>query len=150
MYSTGGSSANKYSASSISLEVSAAQSISKSGTFTPFRAFKLPPRITFTFSSVSESFSVTTTSIKPSSMSNVMPGVHPRTSAFCSVVGFMVMRPGLILSLSSLQMPNSRMSPATRGTGSPASSATRNLGPCKSPRTSTFLPISDANFRING
>mmetsp|Transcript_59740 Transcript_59740/g.139800 ORF Transcript_59740/g.139800 Transcript_59740/m.139800 type:complete len:270 (-) Transcript_59740:68-877(-) len=129
MYSTGGSSCNRYSASSMSFSVRAAQSISQSGTFTPLRALSLPPRMIFTFSSVSETFSTTLTFMMPSSISKSMPTLHAFTSASCSVVGFMVMRPGLIKSESSLQMPNSSTSPSFRGTGSPASSPTRNFGP---------------------
>mmetsp|Transcript_109169 Transcript_109169/g.352445 ORF Transcript_109169/g.352445 Transcript_109169/m.352445 type:complete len:286 (-) Transcript_109169:105-962(-) len=129
MYSQGGSSCSRYSASSTSFSVSAAQSISQSGTFTPFRALSLPPRTTWTFSSASEVFCVTLTSMMPSSISRVTPGWQALMRAFCSIVGFIVMRPGLIWSLSSLQRPNSKISPSTSGTGSPASSATRNLGP---------------------
>mmetsp|Transcript_109907 Transcript_109907/g.310668 ORF Transcript_109907/g.310668 Transcript_109907/m.310668 type:complete len:359 (+) Transcript_109907:883-1959(+) len=150
MYSQGGSSLSRYSASSMSFSVRAAQSISQSGTFTPLRAFSLPPRVTWTLSSVSEIFSVTLTSMRPSSISSAVPAWHALMRAFCSIVGFMVMRPGLMLSLSSLQSPNSKISPSTSGTGSPASSATRNLGPCRSPRTSTFLPSSLAYLRIKG
>mmetsp|Transcript_59733 Transcript_59733/g.139766 ORF Transcript_59733/g.139766 Transcript_59733/m.139766 type:complete len:347 (-) Transcript_59733:627-1667(-) len=129
MYSIGGSSCKRYSASSMSFAVNAAQSISRSGTLTPLRAFNFPPRVTSTFNSVDEIFSVTFTSIKPSSMSRIVPTLHASTKAFCSLVGFMVIRPGLIVSLSSLQMPNSKMSPFLRSTGSAASSPTRNLGP---------------------
>mmetsp|Transcript_65604 Transcript_65604/g.147992 ORF Transcript_65604/g.147992 Transcript_65604/m.147992 type:complete len:200 (-) Transcript_65604:1757-2356(-) len=151
MYSQGGSSCSRYSASSMSFSVRAAQSISQSGTFTPLRAFSFPPRVIFTFSSVSEHFSITLTSIKPSSISRLTPGLQALINAFCSIVGFMVMRPGLMWSLSSLQRPNSKMSPSLRGTAlSSASSATRNLGPCRSPRHSTFLPSSFAVFRIRG
>jgi len=74
MYSTGGSRDKRYSASSMSLVVKAAQSISASGTFTPLRAFSLPPRMICTLSSVSDTFSVTFTSIKPSSMRSTDPG----------------------------------------------------------------------------
>ena len=75
-------------------------------------------------------------------------------------------------SARSLQMPNSTISPSTRGTGSPASSPTRNLGPwhrghrdspkstgpgslglarqhswaCRSPSTSTRRPSILAYF----
>mmetsp|Transcript_92599 Transcript_92599/g.289866 ORF Transcript_92599/g.289866 Transcript_92599/m.289866 type:complete len:321 (-) Transcript_92599:880-1842(-) len=150
MYSQGGSSCSRNSASSMSFSVSAAQSISTSGTFTPLRALSLPPRTTFTLSSVSESFSTTLTFIRPSSMRRSMPGLAALTSARCSTVDFIVIRPGLMLSLSSLQIPNSRMSPSTSGTGSLASSPTRNLGPCRSPRHSTFLPSSSAHLRISG
>mmetsp|Transcript_136550 Transcript_136550/g.424248 ORF Transcript_136550/g.424248 Transcript_136550/m.424248 type:complete len:308 (+) Transcript_136550:1205-2128(+) len=150
MYSHGGSSCNRNLASSMSFSVRAAQSISTSGTFTPLRAFSLPPRMTLTLSSVSESFSTTWTFIKPSSMSRSMPGLAALTKASCSIVDFMVMRPGLMVSLSSLQIPNSMTSPSTSGTGSPASSPTRNFGPCRSPRTSTFLPISAAVLRMSG
>mmetsp|Transcript_47425 Transcript_47425/g.146659 ORF Transcript_47425/g.146659 Transcript_47425/m.146659 type:complete len:321 (-) Transcript_47425:99-1061(-) len=150
MYSQGGSSCNRNSASSMSFSVSAAQSISTSGTFTPLRAFSLPPRMTLTLSSVSESFSTTFTFIRPSSIRRSMPGLAAFTRARCSTVDFIVMRPGLMASLSSRQMPNSRRSPSTRGTGSPASSATRNLGPWRSPRHSTFLPSSSAHLRISG
>mmetsp|Transcript_26676 Transcript_26676/g.70775 ORF Transcript_26676/g.70775 Transcript_26676/m.70775 type:complete len:220 (-) Transcript_26676:295-954(-) len=62
----------------------------------------------------------------------------------------MVMRPGRRLSLSSLLMPNSKISPLVKGTGSPANSPTRNFGPCKSPRTSTLRPNSLAYLRIKG
>mmetsp|Transcript_80164 Transcript_80164/g.245040 ORF Transcript_80164/g.245040 Transcript_80164/m.245040 type:complete len:260 (-) Transcript_80164:148-927(-) len=150
MYSTGGSNCKRNSASSMSFAVKAAQSISTSGTFTPFRAFNFPPRTTLTLSSVSETFSTTLTFMSPSSISRSMPGWAARTRAFCSTVAFMVMRPGLMWSLSSLQMPNSRTSPSTSGTGSPASSATRNFGPCRSPRHSICLPISLAYLRIRG
>mmetsp|Transcript_63804 Transcript_63804/g.180055 ORF Transcript_63804/g.180055 Transcript_63804/m.180055 type:complete len:359 (+) Transcript_63804:636-1712(+) len=150
MYSTGGSSCKRYSASSMSFSVRAAHATSMSGTLTPFLAFSLPPRVTRTLSSVSESFSTTLTSINPSSMSNAVPTWQPFTRAFCSMVGFMAMRPGRIMSLSSVQIPNSRMSPLIKGTGSPASSPTRNLGPCRSPRTCTSLPISAAYLRIRG
>mmetsp|Transcript_108185 Transcript_108185/g.301635 ORF Transcript_108185/g.301635 Transcript_108185/m.301635 type:complete len:249 (-) Transcript_108185:18-764(-) len=150
MYSQGGSSCSRYSASSMSFEVSAAQSISMSGTFTPFLAFSVPPRTTWTFSSLSESFSVTFTSMRPSSIRRVVPTVQPFTSAFCSVVENIVIRPGLILSSSSLAMPNSKISPLTRGTGASASSPTRNFGPCRSPSTSTSLPSSLAYLRIRG
>jgi len=150
MYSMGGSKPSRYSASSMSLEVSAAQSISASGTLTPLRALSFPPRTTFTFNSVSESFSVTLTIMRPSSMSKSKPTAAARMSAFCSTVGFIVILPGRMLSLSSTEMPNSRMSPSLSSTGSPASSPTRNLGPCRSPRTSTFLPSSAANFLMRG
>jgi len=150
MYSHGGSKLSKYSASSMSFSVRAAQSISTSGTLTPFLALSLPPRTTWTLSSVSLHFSRTFTSMMPSSISNVTPGLHAFTRAFCSIVGFMVMRPGLMLSLSSLQIPNSKTSPLFRGTGSPCNSATRNLGPCKSPNTSTFLPMAAAVLRMSG
>mmetsp|Transcript_108184 Transcript_108184/g.301631 ORF Transcript_108184/g.301631 Transcript_108184/m.301631 type:complete len:249 (-) Transcript_108184:18-764(-) len=150
MYSQGGSSCSKYSASSTSFSVRAAQSISQSGTFTPFRAFKFPPRTIWTFSSSSEIFSVTLTSMIPSSISRTVPAWQALISAFCSIVGCMVMRPGLIMSLPSLQRPNSKISPSTSGTGSPASSATRNFGPWRSPRTSTFLPSSVAVLRMSG
>mmetsp|Transcript_99694 Transcript_99694/g.302694 ORF Transcript_99694/g.302694 Transcript_99694/m.302694 type:complete len:307 (+) Transcript_99694:940-1860(+) len=150
MYSHGGSSCSRYSASSMSFSVSAAQSISTSGTFTPLRAFSFPPRTTLTFSSVSDTFSTTLTFMRPSSISRSMPGLAAKTSALCSTVDFMVMRPGLMWSLSSLQMPNSRISPSMSGTGSPASSATRNLGPWRSPKTSTFLPSSLAYLRMRG
>lgn len=43
-------------AARLSFEVRAAQSISRSGTLTPLRAFNLPPRMTSTFSSVLEIF----------------------------------------------------------------------------------------------
>jgi len=150
MYSQGGSKLSKYSASSMSFSVSAAQSISTSGTFTPFLALSFPPRTTCTFSSVSLHFSSTLTSMIPSSISRVTPGLQALTNAFCSIVGFMVIRPGRMLSLSSLQIPNSKTSPLTKGTASPSSSATRNLGPCKSPSTSTFLPIAAAVLRMSG
>mmetsp|Transcript_15487 Transcript_15487/g.36286 ORF Transcript_15487/g.36286 Transcript_15487/m.36286 type:complete len:291 (+) Transcript_15487:1239-2111(+) len=150
MYSIGGSKVSRYSASSISLVVKAAQSISAPGTFTPLRAFRVPPRTTFTFNSVSEIFSVTTTFIKPSSMRRSKPTLAAFIKAFCSMVGFIVILPGRMLSLSSLQMPNSKISPSTNGTGSAASSATRNLGPCKSPSTSTFRPSSFAYWRMSG
>mmetsp|Transcript_20638 Transcript_20638/g.47330 ORF Transcript_20638/g.47330 Transcript_20638/m.47330 type:complete len:249 (+) Transcript_20638:1431-2177(+) len=150
MYSIGGSKVSKYSASSMSLVVRAAQSISAPGTLTPLRAFNVPPRTTLTFSSVSESFSVTTTFIKPSSMSKSKPTSAALSKAFCSVVDFIVILPGRMLSLSSLQIPNSRMSPSISGTGSPASSCTRNFGPCKSPRTSTLRPSSLPNLRRSG
>jgi len=150
MYSIGGSNCKRYSASSMSFTVSAGQSISTSGTLTPFRAFNFPPRMISILSSVSEIFSTTFVSMMPSSINNTVPTVAAFTNAFCSRVGFMVIRPGLMLSLSSLQMPNSTMSPFFNGTGSPANSPTRNLGPCKSPRHVTFLPISLAHFRING
>mmetsp|Transcript_57394 Transcript_57394/g.136624 ORF Transcript_57394/g.136624 Transcript_57394/m.136624 type:complete len:232 (+) Transcript_57394:1348-2043(+) len=150
MYSTGGSSWSRYSASSMSFSVSAAQSISQSGTLTPFRAFSLPPRMIFTLSSVSESFSTTVTFMMPSSMSKSMPTLQAFTRASCSFVGFMVMRPGLMRSLSSLQMPNSKTSPSFSCTGSAANSPTRNLGPCRSPRHSTCFPSSLAVFRIRG
>eukprot|EP00972_Heterocapsa_arctica_P067675 9990621-Heterocapsa_arctica.AAC.1 len=71
-------------------------------------------------------------------------------SAFCSVVGCIVMRPGRIMSVSSLQMPNSKISPFFSSTGSPASSATRNFGPCRSPRHQISLPASLAALRISG
>ena len=45
---------------------------------------------------------------------------------------------------SSLEMPNSRTSPFTNSMGSPASSPTRNLGPCRSPRHSTWLVSSSS------
>mmetsp|Transcript_109030 Transcript_109030/g.198602 ORF Transcript_109030/g.198602 Transcript_109030/m.198602 type:complete len:291 (+) Transcript_109030:1444-2316(+) len=150
MYSHGGSRESKYSASSISFVVSAAQSISQSGTLTPLRALSLPPRTTCTFSSVSESFSVTFTDMMPSSSSSSTPGLHALSRAFCSIVGFMVILPGLMLSLSSLEMPNSKISPLFKAIGSPASSPTRNFGPCKSPSTSILRPISWAYFRIKG
>mmetsp|Transcript_65602 Transcript_65602/g.147982 ORF Transcript_65602/g.147982 Transcript_65602/m.147982 type:complete len:227 (-) Transcript_65602:210-890(-) len=150
MYSHGGSSCSRNSASSMSFSVNAAQSISTSGTFTPLRALSRPPRTILIFSSVSESFSVTWTFIKPSSMRRSIPGFAAFTNALCSMVDFIVMRPGLMWSLSSTQIPNSKMSPSFRGTGSPASSPTRNLGPCKSPRHSTCLPSSFAVFRIKG
>mmetsp|Transcript_60128 Transcript_60128/g.175707 ORF Transcript_60128/g.175707 Transcript_60128/m.175707 type:complete len:291 (+) Transcript_60128:239-1111(+) len=150
MYSQGGSSCSKNSASSMSFSVSAAQSISTSGTFTPLRALSLPPRTILTLSSVSETFSVTCTFIKPSSISRSMPGLAALTRAHCSIVDFMVMRPGLMVSFSSLQMPNSKISPSTNGTGSPCSSPTRNFGPCRSPKTSTFLPSSAAYLRMSG
>mmetsp|Transcript_70461 Transcript_70461/g.222597 ORF Transcript_70461/g.222597 Transcript_70461/m.222597 type:complete len:307 (-) Transcript_70461:514-1434(-) len=150
MYSQGGSSVSRYSASSMSFAVRAAQSISMSGTFTPFLAFSLPPRVTTTLSSVSERFSTTLTSMRPSSMSSLVPTLHPFTRAFCSRVGFIVIRPVLMVSPSSLQMPNSSTSPSTRGTGSPWSSPTRNFGPCRSPSTSTSLPSSLAYLRMRG
>mmetsp|Transcript_43891 Transcript_43891/g.98779 ORF Transcript_43891/g.98779 Transcript_43891/m.98779 type:complete len:230 (+) Transcript_43891:832-1521(+) len=150
MYSIGGSNVRRYSASSMSLVVNAAQSISASGTFTPLRALSLPPRITFTLSSVSDNFSTTLTAIRPSSISKSKPTSAAFIRAFCSMVGFMVILPGLMSSLSSLQMPNSKMSPSFNSTGSPANSPTRNFGPCKSPRHSTFLPNSFAYFLING
>mmetsp|Transcript_57390 Transcript_57390/g.136615 ORF Transcript_57390/g.136615 Transcript_57390/m.136615 type:complete len:232 (+) Transcript_57390:25-720(+) len=150
MYSMGGSSFKRNSASSTSFSVRAAQSICTVGTLTPFRALSLPPRTTFTLSSVSEHFSTTFTSMMPSSSSKGVPGWHAFTSAFCSMVGFMVMRPGRIRSLSSLQMPNSKTSPSFSCTGSAANSPTRNLGPCRSPRHSTCFPSSLAVFRIRG
>mmetsp|Transcript_69320 Transcript_69320/g.187366 ORF Transcript_69320/g.187366 Transcript_69320/m.187366 type:complete len:332 (+) Transcript_69320:109-1104(+) len=150
MYSHGGSSWSRNSASSMSFTVRAAQSISTSGTFTPFLAFSIPPRTILTFSSVSESFSSTRTSMRPSSIRSTVPTWQPLTRAFCSAVGFMVMRPGRMASSSETQIPNSTTSPLFSGTGSPASSPTRNLGPCKSPSTSTFLPSSLAYFRIRG
>mmetsp|Transcript_12075 Transcript_12075/g.26320 ORF Transcript_12075/g.26320 Transcript_12075/m.26320 type:complete len:310 (+) Transcript_12075:743-1672(+) len=150
MYSTGGSNCSKYSASSMSFSVRAAQSISTSGTFTPFLAFSLPPRMTLTFSSVSDNFSTTLTFMRPSSMSKSMPTLAAFTRAFCSIVGFMVILPRRMVSLSSTEMPNSNTSPSTKGTGSPASSPTRNFGPWRSPKTSTFRPISVAYFRMRG
>jgi len=102
------------------------------------------------FSSVFEIFSTTFVSMMPSSISNTVPTLAAFTSAFCSRVGFIVMRPGLMLSLSSLAMPNSTMSPLFNSTGSPANSPTRNLGPCKSPRHVIFLPFSLAHFRMIG
>mmetsp|Transcript_32171 Transcript_32171/g.86160 ORF Transcript_32171/g.86160 Transcript_32171/m.86160 type:complete len:408 (+) Transcript_32171:1330-2553(+) len=150
MYSQGGSNFSKYSASSTSFSVKAAQSISQSGTFTPFLAFSLPPRTTFTFSSWSLSFWTTATFMRPSSMRRSTPGTQALIRAFCSMVGFIVIRPGFMLSLSSLERPNSKISPSIRGTGSPSSSPTLNLGPCRSPKTSTFLPSSSANLRISG
>mmetsp|Transcript_133232 Transcript_133232/g.259382 ORF Transcript_133232/g.259382 Transcript_133232/m.259382 type:complete len:234 (-) Transcript_133232:208-909(-) len=150
MYSQGGSNVSRYSASSMSFAVNAAQSISHSGTLTPFRAFSLPPRSTCTLNSASDTFSMTFTAIRPSSINRVTPGLQALISAFCSTVGCIVMRPGLMLSLLSLQRPNSMTSPSTSGTASPASSATRNFGPCKSPSTSTFLPNSLATLRMSG
>mmetsp|Transcript_53721 Transcript_53721/g.129395 ORF Transcript_53721/g.129395 Transcript_53721/m.129395 type:complete len:352 (-) Transcript_53721:544-1599(-) len=150
MYSQGGSSCSKNSASSMSFSVSAAQSISTSGTFTPLRAFSFPPRVTTTLSSFSDTFSVTLTSMRPSSMSRQVPAWQARMRAFCSMVGCMVMRPGLMESSSSLEIPNSSTSPSTKGTGSLLSSPTRNFGPCKSPSTSTFLPSSLAYLRMRG
>jgi len=150
MYSTGGSRPSRYSASSMSFAVSAGQSISASGTLTPFLAFSFPPRTTFTLSSVSDSFSTTLTTIKPSSMRRSSPTLAAFINAFCSKVGFMVILPGRMLSLSSLQMPNSSTSPLLRGTGSPSSSATRNFGPCKSPRTSHLRPCIREYFLMSG
>mmetsp|Transcript_51171 Transcript_51171/g.111082 ORF Transcript_51171/g.111082 Transcript_51171/m.111082 type:complete len:206 (+) Transcript_51171:114-731(+) len=112
MYSIGGSSWRRYSASSISFVVRAAQSISTSGTLTPFLAFSLPPCLTCTTSSVSDFFSSTVTVIRPSSIRRLIPGFAALMRASCSIVGFMVIRPGLIRSCSSLQMPNSRVSPS--------------------------------------
>mmetsp|Transcript_144080 Transcript_144080/g.365710 ORF Transcript_144080/g.365710 Transcript_144080/m.365710 type:complete len:337 (+) Transcript_144080:522-1532(+) len=150
MYSQGGSSCKRYSASSMSFSVNAAQSISTSGTFTPFLALSMPPRTTLTFNSVSDNFSTTFTFINPSSINKSIPGLAAFTRALCSMVDFMVMRPGRRLSLSSLLMPNSKISPLVKGTGSPANSPTRNFGPCKSPRTSTLRPNSLAYLRIKG
>mmetsp|Transcript_19429 Transcript_19429/g.67729 ORF Transcript_19429/g.67729 Transcript_19429/m.67729 type:complete len:337 (+) Transcript_19429:838-1848(+) len=150
MYSQGGSNCSKNSASSMSFSVKAAQSISTSGTFTPFLALSLPPRMTLTFSSVSDNFSTTLTFMIPSSINKSVPTFAAFMRAFCSVVDFMVMRPGRMWSFSSTQMPNSKISPFTNGTGSPANSATRNFGPCRSPRHSTCLPNSLALWRISG
>mmetsp|Transcript_32173 Transcript_32173/g.86168 ORF Transcript_32173/g.86168 Transcript_32173/m.86168 type:complete len:349 (-) Transcript_32173:646-1692(-) len=150
MYSQGGSNFSKYSASSTSFSVNAAQSISQSGTLTPFLAFNLPPRTTFTFIAVSFIFSTTVTFINPSSMRRSTPGLQAFKRAICSSVGFIVIRPGLMWSLSLTHKANSTISPSISGTGPPASSATRNFGPCRSPSTSTFLPSSRANFLIKG
>mmetsp|Transcript_12636 Transcript_12636/g.42202 ORF Transcript_12636/g.42202 Transcript_12636/m.42202 type:complete len:252 (-) Transcript_12636:293-1048(-) len=141
-YSGMGSSESMNSASSMSLAGSAAQSISTSGALTPLRALTRPPLSMTHLSSDSLTFSVTFMASLPSSMSSVSPADDPFTKATCSMVAFMVMRPGLVMSFASFMMPNSTTSPSATDTASSLSvSPTRNLGPCRSPRTSILREV---------
>lgn len=134
----------------MSFAVSAVQSICRSGTLMPLRLLRPPPTSTRHCSSSGETRLVTRSRIAPSSSLTVMPSVSPPTIAVCSLVRASTIRPPAHSSPSEAHSASVTVEPAGSGIGSAFTFAQRNLGPCRSPSSSTGFLSSAETLRIIG
>lgn len=116
----------------------------------PLRLFRPPPTSTTHSSASGERRLLTRRRMAPSSSFTVMPTVSPPIIATCSFVRARTIRLPSHISPSAAASASVMVAPAGSGIGSDLTLAQRNLGPCRSPSSSTgFLSSADTR-RIIG